>query len=216
MKALWHSPMVPGLARSSLARWRALRETVLLIPVPEADDLLRPWLTRFDPSSRAGIPAHVTLIHPFLSPARIDANVVAKLTRIFSTTVRFRFQLTGVGGFPGVVYLAPEPVEPFLALIRLLVQAFPETPPYGGQFANIVPHLSVARLTPPAVLDDVAREVAHVVPIDVDADRVLLMRAGARAWTVSREFKLGEADSDAPRYSERSTQRRTLVVGARD
>jgi len=52
--------------------------------------------------------------------------------------------LTGVHRFPGGgVYLAPEPAQPFRRLTLALFDRFPEHPPYGGAFDDVVPHLSL-------------------------------------------------------------------------
>ncbi len=46
--------------------------------------------------------------------------------------------------FPAnVVYLAPDPAEPFVALTEALAAAFPDCPPYGGAFDEPVPHLTI-------------------------------------------------------------------------
>ena len=46
--------------------------------------------------------------------------------------------------FPESLYLVPEPDEPFILLTEAIVREFPEYPPYGGKFTEIVPHLTVA------------------------------------------------------------------------
>ncbi|HLQ37488.1 MAG TPA: 2'-5' RNA ligase family protein, partial [Planctomycetota bacterium] len=56
----------------------------------------------------------------------------------------FRFRLATIERFPGTLYLAPEPAAPFVALTESVARAFPQHPPYRGQFASIVPHLTVA------------------------------------------------------------------------
>jgi len=42
-----------------------------------------------------------------------------------------------------VLYLAPRPDEPFRALTRAVCAAFPGYLPYGGAFADTIPHLTV-------------------------------------------------------------------------
>jgi len=70
------------------------------------------------------------------------ANQIRATVRSFAA---FTFRLFKVGVFPGALYLAPTPAEPFVALTAALARRFPEYPPYGGQFRNIVPHLTVAQ-----------------------------------------------------------------------
>jgi hypothetical protein len=54
------------------------------------------------------------------------------------------FALTEVGRFPGVVYLAPKPAAPFIALTQAVVERWPDDQPYGGAYEEIIPHLTVA------------------------------------------------------------------------
>ena len=42
-----------------------------------------------------------------------------------------------------VLYLAPRPDEPFRALTRAVCAAFPSYLPYGGAFADTIPHLTI-------------------------------------------------------------------------
>src|SRR5215207_2399787 len=47
-------------------------ESALLIPVPAAEPTLQRWRERLDPACRLGVPAHVTLLYPFVAPAALD------------------------------------------------------------------------------------------------------------------------------------------------
>ena len=49
-----------------------------------------------------------------------------------------------VARFSATAYLAPEPSAPFIALTGALVTEFPQFPPFAGEFATIIPHLTVA------------------------------------------------------------------------
>jgi hypothetical protein len=56
----------------------------------------------------------------------------------------FAYSLNSTGRFPDTLYLAPDPAQPFVDLVKGLVQYFPAYAPYHGQFHSIVPHLTVA------------------------------------------------------------------------
>ena len=45
--------------------------------------------------------------------------------------------------FPGLVWLEPEPAEPFAALTAAVAARWPDHPPYGGVFDTVIPHLTV-------------------------------------------------------------------------
>ena len=92
----------------------------------------------------AGV-AHITLLYPFRSPGEIDQAMLDDLRGCFQGFASFRFSLAPIRRFPdGVVYLAPDPDEPFRQLVQAIWDRYPETPPYGGKWLDIVPHLSVA------------------------------------------------------------------------
>jgi hypothetical protein len=59
-----------------------------------------------------------------------------------------------VASFPkGVVYATVEPEAPIRWLIDAIVEVFPDTPPYGGEFAwtGPVPHCTLATCKPDQV-----------------------------------------------------------------
>jgi 2'-5' RNA ligase len=127
-----------------LAALRAA-QSCFVVFVPQAESLVSALRTQFDDSARLGVPAHITVLFPFMGPECIDASVLEKCAGIFSTHGRFAFQLSSVGRFPVTTYLEPDPSEPFIALTSALARAFPEFPPYRGEFMTIIPHLTVAQ-----------------------------------------------------------------------
>jgi 2'-5' RNA ligase len=177
-----------------------MSESALVVLVPEAEAAVSAFRARYDPSAAAGMPAHVTLLYPFLPPEMIDQAVTAELTALFSTVPPFDYVLATVRRFPGVLYLAPEPSEPFRRVTDAIWQRFPDAPPYGGAHADIVPHLTVAHA---GDADATARIEAEFAPT---AERALPIRARAREavlldnrlvnWTVRARFRLGESPSD--------------------
>lgn len=120
-------------------------QSAFIVRVPEAEPHVRHLRERFDPSARLGVPAHVTLLFPFMSPELVTSSHLAQLSQLASSFAPFSFKLGQIKRFPEVVYLAPDPVAPFVALIKHLVGLFPEFPPYGGQYEGITPHLTVAQ-----------------------------------------------------------------------
>ena len=139
--------MVPGTVPNPASPEFDLPFTAVVIPVREADALVRrrafqvhPQLLPVDGSATA----HVTLLAPFYPPSRIDDAVVHHLTRFCADVSPFTFELAEVCQFPqGATYLAPEPAGIFRLLVAELHKEFPEFPPYGGAFDDIVPHLTV-------------------------------------------------------------------------
>lgn len=54
--------------------------------VPEADDLVKPFRDRYDPSAASGMPAHMTLLSPFKPFNEVGETVLRDLRRCFKRT----------------------------------------------------------------------------------------------------------------------------------
>ncbi|HET8528955.1 MAG TPA: 2'-5' RNA ligase family protein [Gaiellaceae bacterium] len=109
------------------------------------------------------LPAHVTVLYP----APDEVQEIAKVLAPFEP---FDVGFSRLDRFPGVLWLAPEPAEPFVAMTEAMVERFPDFLPYGGVFASIVPHLTVAQ----AQLDETAALIEPLLPIASRVDSVVL------------------------------------------
>jgi hypothetical protein len=135
--------------------------SVLVVPVPELEPVVGPRLRRISPEYVVEGPhatlAHVTLLGPFAELSDLDPGLLAELESFVADVTPFTFALTRICQFPqGQVYLAPDPAAPFRHLTHALHRRFPEYPPYGGAFGDVVPHLSVP--LPPDEPVEVLRE----------------------------------------------------------
>jgi 2'-5' RNA ligase len=138
-----------------------------------------------------GLPAHITLIYPFLPPDLLQPAMIQTLARFFAGTPPFAFDLPSVAGFPNVVYMVPVPGEPFIELIAALTRLFPETPPYGGAFPITVPHVTVAESADPLVLDRAVLHASKALPIHALATEAWLMTGNNGSWHRVADFPLG-------------------------
>jgi hypothetical protein len=172
-------------------------ESALVALVPEAESLVRQFRDRHDPSAARGVPAHITLLYPFKPPAEIDHAVLRQLCAGFASFAPIVFALKSVQRFPDVLYLAPDPAEPFRDLTRAIWAWYPETPPYGGKWPDIMPHLSVANVANQRELDRIAAEFAlaskAVLPISASVSLVTLLERRGQRWIVRTTFRLGAA-----------------------
>ena len=74
----------------------------------------------------------------------------AKLSRAVATVPEFTATFGSTAWFEDkVLWLAPDPAEPFRALTASVAAAFPEHPPYEGAHDDVVPHLTVGQDAPP-------------------------------------------------------------------
>jgi 2'-5' RNA ligase len=138
---------------------------------------------RLDASARDGVPAHLTVLYPFLPPALIDDAALTSLAALFAAFPAFAFTLDRVGWFGGnVVWLGPRDDEPFRALTALAFEAFPSCAPYGGQHDEVVPHLTIGHQGGASALRAAAEVVRPSLPIEATATQVTLM-TGPRPGT---------------------------------
>ena len=168
-------------------------ESAVVVCVPEAEPVVAQWRSRYDPSASAGVPAHITLLYPFLPPAELSADVqrdleaelvaVAPFDVTFNRTNRFGEQ---------VLFLDPDPDRPFLDMIRRLSARFGLSP-YGGTIplAEVRPHLTVVD-GDASVFDVVERSVQQRLPLTsrVSAATILVSDEQWR-WTPLRSVPLG-------------------------
>lgn len=186
--------------------------SAIVVLVPEADPLVAAYRERYDPSAAQGMPAHITLLYPFLPPASIGEDVLSALQTLFATLPAFAYALTAVRAFPDLFYLAPEPAAPFRELIAALAARFPQTPPYGGLIPldDVVPHLTVAHAADPVELETLrARFTARAaprLPLSLQASEAWLMDDRDGRWTQRHAFRLGE-EAAHPRAGELSKRR---------
>ena len=134
---------------------------IVRVPVPPGIERLR---TRWDRAASLGVPAHVTVLFPFLAPGDLVPAARRELAAIAAATDPFEVSFTRVDRFPTVVYLAPEPDTPFARLTAEIAARYPDHPPYGGAFEEVVPHLTVAE-SATAPLDQIALAAAEHLPI---------------------------------------------------
>jgi hypothetical protein len=169
-------------------------ESALVVLAPEAEPLVRDYRMEFDPAAALGVPAHVSVLFPFLPPALVAA-ARPRLAALFAEFDPFDYTLAALGRFPGVLYLSPEPAAPFQALTRRVAEVFPDYPPYGGKFKDIVPHLTVAELADAARLDEVAARFQAAcgphLPLALRAEAVVLLDHDDGVWRANATFRLG-------------------------
>ena len=137
----------------------------MLVEVPEAEPVVDAWRQRYTLDAPAGIPAHVTILFPFVEPERLG-EVERRLAELVAGTPAFELRFPRAARFPDVLYLEPEPAEPFAALTHAIEREWPDQPPYGGQHETIVPHLTVAESDDSALLDRIAADVEPQLPIE--------------------------------------------------
>jgi 2'-5' RNA ligase len=167
----------------------------LIIEVPETESAVATLRERLDPQASLGVPSHITVLFPFAAPDCLDEATIAILYRLVAAATSFEFRLARTAWFGDtVLWLAPEPAAPFKHLTELLCGEFPTYPPFGGQFAEVVPHLTIGDHGTLHQLLEAEREVQQHLPITATARAVSLMIERAdRRWERLTAFPLATA-----------------------
>ena len=154
---------------------------------------------RFDAAAGWGVPAHVTVLYPFVVPSQVTDELIGAVARALASVCAFdcRFDRTGWFG-KDVMWLDPDPARCFRDLTNAVWRMFPQHPPYGGAHPDVIPHLTIAerRLAEPAAMHDAEQSVRQHLPLTARIDQVLLI-AGSLApasWRLVHQFRLAAAD----------------------
>lgn len=167
--------------------------TGVIVPVPVAAAVADGWRERTcNGKPSCGVPAHITLLYPFVPAAGLTAGTVAAVAEIIAAVPGFELAFHATTRLDGALCLAPEPADPFVRLTEAIVRRFPEHPPYEGAYDRIVPHLTVAQ-GGDETLRHADRDVSARLPIVTRVSEAALLEEvapdGAR-WRIHTRFPL--------------------------
>ena len=158
-----------------------MSETAIVALVAEAEPLVGAWRRAHTDDGRDGMPPHVTLIYPFVD----DASLPGRVADVGAVVARFRVfdcVFARTGRFDRVLYLSPAQDEIFRAMTAALARAFPDTPPYGGRYDDVVPHLTVAQSDDDALLAAIELDLRARLPIETRVAAATLMHLVDGRW----------------------------------
>ena len=148
-----------------------------------------------------GVPAHVTMLHPFIAPERLELDVRRVLASVAAAHDAFEYSQAGPARWPGIVYVRVEPDAAFVRLQSALARAFPAFPIYGQDADfEFVPHVTIAE---GVAADDpwtVADPAWAAVPRQRRASAVEVIARGASGgWRTVWRIGLGGRPRSGPR-----------------
>jgi 2'-5' RNA ligase len=165
-----------------------MAETAFVVLLPELEPLIGGWRVRYTGDGARGMPPHLTLIIPFADSADLDDRL-GPLSRVLGAFASFDLAVRETARFPSLLYLRPEPEEPFIAMTEALESAFPEFPSYAGGFDEIVPHITVAQADE-EVLTGIERELVPQLPVRARVERGWLVENTRAGWRRHTAFPL--------------------------
>lgn len=169
--------------------------TSLIIPVNEAA-FLQPFRAKYLHQPGVTMPPHITVQSPFNSVDAIDAEVMMTLQTVCGSCPQFRFTLTKTGRFadPGVLYLAPEPTDGFIALHHTIRARFPTS-----AAAQPVFHLTLAGWHPinlKPIEEEFYQAYGNHLPIQARATEVGLFEQRGNGWVQHATFALAKPGAE--------------------
>lgn len=181
------------------AEWltRATR-SALIVPVPETDQLVRSHRRTLGDAPVSTVPAHVTVLYPFLPPPSIEPATLGEISAALTAIPAFECAFNTVRWFGDeVLWLGPEPDAQFRALTKAVCARFPGHLPYEGMHPDTVPHLTVAdsRSGDLAGKRRIATAITGHLPVHARIDRVRLVAGEEELgpWRTITEFRLPAA-----------------------
>ncbi len=120
-----------------------LTTTIMIVVPHDLQAIAVPLLRRYAPDTLTRVPAHLTVLHPFVGYERLD-EACLHLQAICAENSPFEITVAGYAQFPGTIYMPPRNPRPIKRLFHQISQHFPDCHPYRGAFgAEITPHLTV-------------------------------------------------------------------------
>lgn len=175
-------------------------ESAVVVRVAALDDAIASLRRRFSlPRKPNGIPPHITAIVPFLPQAQLtEEQALPALRDVCAAFEPFDATFAHTARFRRVLYLAPEPAEPFIALTYALTARWEGVEPYAGEHdKQVIPHLTVTTSRPPKVFDLVDEALAPLLPMRVRIDAAQLYLFDGRRWSEHSRLAFGSR-SDEP------------------
>jgi len=169
----------------------AVGETGIIIAIPQAQPLVARSHQSPDSGAALGVPAHITLLFPFVSLPDLTRGDLADLAAICAAEPGFEVTFRQVRQWPRVLWLAPEPDEPFRRLTLAIAARWPAFPPYGGKHAQITPHLSLLESADCVPFDELERDAAAQLPLQAPAREAQLIAFDGDRYHVVHRLSLG-------------------------
>jgi 2'-5' RNA ligase len=169
------------------------RQAAVFVTVP-ADALVGAFRLRHQPRAVARrLPPHITIVPPFVLDEVDDEALAVDLAAHFATIAPFEGELARVGRFERHVWLGPEPLEAFIALITSTRSRFPGLDHEAGR--EPVPHLTIAEAgkgeSASGVMELAEKELGPQLPFRFHVRGVALWEVRPDGWHELRRFELG-------------------------
>ena len=153
----------------------------LVIPVPELEPIVSHWRDRTGHPAGRRMPAHITVMYPFLSSHELSTDVYSGSRTVWTYA-------SDRSDFPFAGYLSwgclprPSPVEEFRGLTERVVEMWPDCSPHEGAHTDVVPHLTLAYTDDAGLVHRIAEEVEPQLPISSALNQACIFELADAKW----------------------------------
>ena len=144
---------------------------------------MRTWTGR---AAGWGVPAHVTVLYPFLPPDRIDDGALTALAAAIRSVPAFDLVLPRTAWFDdSVLWLAPEPDQTVPGPGARQSGRGSRLPALRRGYADVIPHLTVGHDAPVAVLRAAEARIEPQLPVHARVRAARLIRGSAEPGSMA-------------------------------
>jgi 2'-5' RNA ligase len=179
---------MPGGGTERVIGASAPLETAVVVVV-DAPVLQTLYRETYPVMAEQGIPLHVTLLYPFVSPEALP-SALPQLRAVLAGHEPFEFELTELRTFPEYIWIAPDPAQQFRAITASIQAAFPDHPHW---YDKVIPHATLAHVEEAKLGESLERlrsRVDPLLPVRLVADEAVVL-AGDGHWSSVARLPLG-------------------------
>jgi 2'-5' RNA ligase len=171
-------------------------ETAIIVALPRCDLLVSAVAAELEIHRPPGMPAHVTLLYPFVDESTLVAGMAAQAQRALSHIAPFECEFASFGRFidpiPTALHLVPNPADPFRGMIAALERTF-ALRAYGGQFGEVIPHVTLVESPDPALWARTESRVGESLPLSETISTFSIYRETHSGWHEAFTMPLGRS-----------------------
>lgn len=165
--------------------------TALLLLVPSVDPILALVAGEYPRTVRAGVPAHLTALYPFVDLDKLSDSTLSTCGQIASSLAPFSVEFSRLALDPGMISLVPDPPDDARLVMQRCQAAWPALRPYGGNYAAVSPHVSVALSPEPEHVPSIVRMVEPLLPISSEFSELHLVVYEDGTWGLHSRWSFG-------------------------
>jgi hypothetical protein len=160
--------------------------TALVIQLPEAEALLDKAKRLRPDLVRPGLPAHVTVLYPFIPAEGLTAELERSVTEFARITPSARLNLIELTRAAGFLAAATPELQ---SIVDSAVVRWPQVNAYGGRFGvNPAAHLTIAMGASENEIDFLVAEIEKELPLPAHARQLHLVELTVQGWRVRLEI----------------------------